>query len=355
MEKMKLRIAALASFVALTLIANIANAKDSKLLSLTMEHFRDTATVKDDLAAGTTTITTEKGFVVHTGPMKMVWNDEYLKGVTDRTTGEKSFQVIVMSIYTGNRRSYETANYPWATGPKSTPVTQIRTQREACGTGECTYTDYIAFSVDEEGLRQLAAGYVPGKPAMWSFKITTKPGPDYSGGLSNAEIAGFLAKMDQPAPQPRTNAAIAKDSAGAKERDAIAQENAALAKENAALAKQNAELAKQNAALAKANPSLATASPAGTLPKLDLGISGIAVAATAGQPNRAGILVSAVNGGSVAQKAGIIIGDIVYEFDGHPIKELAELDAAVAASAANSSVVIKLYRGTKKISLAARF
>jgi len=161
--------------------------------------------------------------------------------------------------------------------------------------------------------------------------------------------------MDQPAPQPRTNAAIAKDSAGAKERDAIAQENAALAKENAALAKQNAELAKQNAALAKANPSLATASPAGTLPKLDLGISGIAVAATAGQPNRAGVLVSAVNGGSVAQKAGIIIGDIVYEFDGHPIKELAELDAAVAASAANSSVVIKLYRGTKKISLAARF
>jgi hypothetical protein len=352
---MKLRIAALAAFVALGLTANIANAKDSKLLSLTMEHFRDTATVKDDLAAGTTTITTEKGFVVRTGPMKMVWNDEYLKAVIDRTTGEKSLQVVVMSIYSGNRRSYETANYQWASGPKSTPVTQIRTQREACGTGECTYTDYIAFSVDEEGLRQLAAGYVPGKPAMWSFKITTKPGPDYSGGLSNAEIAGFLARMDQPAPQTGPNAAIAKGSAGAKERDAIAQENAKLAKENAALAKQNAELAKENAALAKASPPPAAASPAGTLPKLDLGIGGIAVAATAGQPNRAGILVSAVNGGSVAQKAGIIIGDIVYEFDGHPIKELAELDAAVAAHAANSQVVIKLYRGTKKISLTARF
>jgi hypothetical protein len=353
---MKLRIAALASFVALSLIANIANGKDSKLLSLTMEHFRDTATVKDDLAAGTTTITTEKGFVVRTGPMRMVWNDEYLKGVTDRTTGEKSFQVVVMSIYSGNRRSYETANYPWATGPKSTPVTQIRTQREACAVGDCVYTDYIAFSVDEEGLRQLAAGYVAGKPSIWAFKITTKPGPDYSGGLSNAEIAGFLAKMDQSAnaPQPKGNAATAKNNA-AKESDAIAKENAALARENAALAKQNAELAKQNAALAKANPPLAAASTAGALPKLDLGIGGIAVAATAGQPNRAGILVSAVNGGSVAQKAGIIIGDIVYEFDGHPIKELAELDAAVAACAANSSVVIKLYRGTKKISLAARF
>jgi len=354
---MKLRIAALAAFVALGLIANIANAKESKLLSLTMEHFRDTATVKDDLAAGTTTITTEKGFVVRTGPMRMVWNDEYLKGVIDRTTGEKSFQVIVMSIYSGNRRSYETANYQWASGPKSTPATQIRTQREACAVGDCVYTDYIAFSVDEEGLRQLAAGYVPGKPSIWAFKITTKPGPDYSGGLSNAEIAGFLAKVDQSAnaPPPKANAALARNNAAAKESDAIAKENAALARENAALAKQNAELAKQNAALAKANPPLAAASPAGTMPKLDLGIGGIAVAATAGQPNRAGILVSAVNGGSVAQKAGIIIGDIVYEFDGHPIKELAELDAAVAACAANSSVVIKLYRGTKKISLTARF
>jgi hypothetical protein len=352
---MKLRIAALTSFVALGLTANIANAKDPKLLSLTMEHFRDSATVKDDLAAGTTTITTEKGFRVHTGPMKMVWNDEYLKGVIDRTTGEKSFQVVVMSIYSGNRRSYETANYPWATGPKSTPVAQIRTQREACGTGECTYTDYIAFSVDEEGLRQLAAGYVAGKPSIWAFKITTKPGPDYSGGLSNAEIAGFLAKIDQPAPQPKANAAIAKNSAAANESDAIAKENAALAKENAALAKRNAELAKENAALAKANPAPATASPAATLPKLDLGISGIAVDATAGQPNRAGMLVSAVKDGSVAQKAGIIIGDIVYEFDGHPIKQPAELEAAVAARAANSSVVIKLYRGTKKISLTVRF
>jgi PDZ domain len=354
---MKIRIAALASFVALGLAANTASAKDPKLLSLTMEHFRDTATVKDDLATGTATITTEKGFVVHTGPMKMVWNDEYLKGVIDRTTGEKSFQVVVMSIYSGNRRSYETANYQWTTGPKSTPVTQIRTQREACAVGDCVYTDYIAFSVDEEGLRQLAAGYAPGKATIWSFKITTKPAPDYSGGLSSAEIAGFLAKVDQSAnaPQPRANAAITKNSAAAKESDAIAKENAALARENAALAKQNAELAKENAVLAKANPAPAKASPAGTLPKLDLGISGIAVAATADQPNRAGILVSGVNGGSVAQKAGIIIGDIVYEFDGHPIKELAELEAAVAACAANSSVVIKLYRGTNRISLAARF
>jgi S1-C subfamily serine protease len=62
-----------------------------------------------------------------------------------------------------------------------------------------------------------------------------------------------------------------------------------------------------------------------------------------------------VNSGSVAQRSGIIIGDIVYEFDGHPIKALAELEAAVAACAANSTVAIRLYRGTNDMAVSARF
>lgn len=328
---MKLRTAALAPLIALVLAANPAHAKDPPLTSLTMEHFRDTATVKEDLASGTTTITTDKGFVVHTGPMKMVWNDEYLKGVIDRATGEKSLQVVVMSIYSGNRRSYQNANFQWTNGPKSAPVVQIRTQREACGTGECTYTDYIAFDVDEAGLRQIAAGYVPGKPSIWTFKITATGGPDFSGRLSSAEIAGFLARLDGPSTAPLP----------------AAKSNAALVKENAALIKENAEL-KQNAELVKEKA-------AGASLKRELGISGIAVAAAADQPNRAGVLVSAVNSGSVAQKAGIIVGDILYEFEGHPIKELADLEAAVAASATDSPVVIKLYRGTSKMSLSVKF
>jgi S1-C subfamily serine protease len=66
-------------------------------------------------------------------------------------------------------------------------------------------------------------------------------------------------------------------------------------------------------------------------------------------------LIIGVNSGSVAQKAGLIIGDILYEFDGHPIKDLAGLEAAVAACAANSTVGIKLYRGTNQMALSARF
>jgi PDZ domain len=300
---MKLRIAALAPIIVLELMAHTAFAKDPALLSLTMEHFRDTATVKDDPADATTAISTEKGFAEHKGPMRTVWNDEYLRSVIDKKTGQKSFQVHVLIIYGGRWRSYETVDYRTTSGPKSGPVTPIGKEMANCAVGDCLYTERIAFPVDEELLRRLAATDVPGKPTIWAFRLIAKTGPGYQGGLSSAEIAGFLAKVDE-----YTNALP----------------------------------------VAKANATSASL-------KRDLGISGMPVAATVEQPNRAGILVFGVNSGSIAQQSGIIIGDILYEFDGRPIKALAELEDAVAACAVNSTVAIKLYRGTNDMAVSARF
>jgi hypothetical protein len=300
---MKFHIAALASFIVLGLTVHTASAKDPALLSLTMEHFRDTATVKDDPADATSAISTEKGFAEHKGPMRTVWNDEYLRSVIDKKTGQRSFQVYAWIVYSGRWRSYETVDYQTVAGPASSPVTRIGKEMDNCAVGDCLYTERIAFAVDEELLRRLAATNVPGKPTMWAYKIIAKSGPDYAGGLSSAEIAGFLAKVDE-----YTNALP----------------------------------------VARANATSASL-------KRDLGIAGMPVAATMEQPNRAGILVFGVNSGSIAQKSGIIIGDILYEFDGHPIKALAELESAVAACSVNSTVAIKLYRGTGDMAVSARF
>jgi hypothetical protein len=317
---MKFCIAALAPCIVLGFAATVgltalpAYAKAPPLLSLTMEHFRDTATVKDDPADAVTTISTENGFVERKGPMRMVWNDEYLRGVIDRKTGQKSFQVYALIVYNGNWRSYETVNYEAPTGPKSVPAAQIRKETANCAVGDCQYIERIAFAVDEGLLRRLAAGYAPGKPTIWAYKLIAKTGPDFAGGLSSAEIAGFLAKVDESANSlPVAGASPAIGSSPA---------------------------AKANAAASVAR---------------HLGIGGIPVAGTPEQPNRAGVLVFGVTSGSVAQKSGIIIGDILYEFDGHPIRALAELEAAVAASAADSAVAIKLYRGTNDMALTARF
>src|SRR5260370_30741103 len=175
---MKYRIAALAPLFVLGLTAHTAYAKDPPLLSLTMEHFRDTATVKEDPVDTITTISTENGYAEHKGPMRMVWNDEYLRSVIDKKTGQKSFQVYAWIIYSGRWRSYETVDYQTVAGPASSTVTRIGKEMDNCAVGDCLYTEPIAFAVDEELLRRLAATNVAGKPPLWADKIVAQTGPD---------------------------------------------------------------------------------------------------------------------------------------------------------------------------------
>jgi hypothetical protein len=283
-----------------------------------MEHFRDTATVKDDPLNAKATITTEPGYVEHSGPLRTVWHDEYLSAVIDQGTGQKSFQIDAQITYSGSWRFYESANYQTANGRRSVPATQISKESANCAVGECIYTEHIAFPVDEQVLRQVAAARVAAKPVLWRYQTIAKSGPAFTGSLSDAEVAGLLAKVDEYAARPATagaNTGSFANSAGA-------------------------------AGLSAAN---APSQP-------DLGIGGLPVAATAEHPNRAGILIIAVDRGSVAHKSGIIVGDIVYEFNGHPIKALADLQGAVAAArAASAPVRIKLYRGTEPIAVLAHF
>src|SRR5258707_6419312 len=165
---MKCCIAALALLIVLGFTANTAHAKDPALLSLTLEHFRDTASVKDDPVDAVTTISTDKGFAEHRGPLRTVWNDEYLTGVIDKKTGQRSFQVHAWIIYRGNWRFYETPNYQAITGPKSVPAAQISKAMDNFAPGGCMYTERPAVPVDEELLRQLAAADCPCQPPNWS-------------------------------------------------------------------------------------------------------------------------------------------------------------------------------------------
>jgi hypothetical protein len=282
---------------------NAALAKDPALLSLSMEHFRDTATVKNEPLDAKLTISTQNGFVEHSGPLHMVWHDEFLTADIDKKTGQKSFQVHEEISYGGIWRFYESANYQSANGPRSAPAIHISKEAANCSVGDCLYTEHIAFSIEEELLRQLAAGYLPANPVIWPYKLIAKSGPAYAGGLSSAEIAGFLAKVDE-----------------------------------------------YNDATARLG-----ARPAHAPGGFDLGIGGLPVAATEDHPARAGILIIAVNRGSVAQKTGIIVGDILYEFNGRKITALDGLAAAVADCHADSAVPIKLYRGTDSIAMTAQF
>lgn len=289
-----------ASMAAAILVTHLAVAKEPALLSLGAEHFTATASVVED--SQTTTISTEPGYVERRGPLGSVWHDEFLKAVIDRGTERKAFEVDVSITYTGARRFYAGVRY----GPAESaivPVRHLKTQTVNCAVGDCIYTDQLAIPLDEHLLRQVAQGYVPGHPTLWTFRVIAKQGPDYRGSLSNAEIAGFLAKVDAYLD----------------------------------------------------HPSAAPAAVAAPTTRLEFGITGLAVSAAPDMPDRAGVLVAGVAPGSVAQKAGIITGDIIYQFDTRSIRTLADLEAAVAASAARSVAPIRLYRGTEATSLEARF
>jgi hypothetical protein len=286
------------SCMILALTAQSCLAKDAPLLSLSMEHFRDTATVKDDPIAGVTKVDTEKGFVEHHGLLGSVWNDEYLSGTIDRKSGHRSFDVVALITYRGTRHDYGSAKFQGMKGPVVVPAVLLKSNSVNCPQGECTYTDRISFSVEEGLLRALAARPAADKPELWHYSVVAKQGSDYSGEFSSAEIAGLLAKVDE-----YTGAAP---------------------------------------------PSVVH--PAATA-KPELGIGGLRVEAGAQLPARSGVLVTAVNPGSVADKAGIIVGDIVGDIDGHPIKTPPDMQAAIAAAAANSVVSIKLYRGTTQMTL----
>jgi hypothetical protein len=280
--------------VLLVCAAGTSFAKDPPLTSLGLEHFRDTASVNDDPIAGITTVSTENGFVEHHGPLRAVWNDEYLFGTIDRKTARKSFEVISTITYRGSRRSYGNAKFQGVSGPATAPTAPLKTSSVNCPVGECTYTDRVSFPVDENLLRHLAAQHANDKAELWHYTLSAAPSADYEGVLSTAEIAGFLAKVDE-----YTGAAP---------------------------------------------PPVATAKP-------ELGIGGLRVDATDQQPLRVGVLVTAVARGSVADKAGIIVGDIVHELDGRTIKSLSDLQSAMAAGAANPSITIKVYRGTTEMTL----
>jgi hypothetical protein len=278
--------------------AIVADAKDPPLLSLTMEHFRDTATVKDDALDTTATITTENGFVEHHGLLRVVWNDEFLRAFIDKRTGAKTFQVYEYIIYDSDGwRFYESANYQTPDGPQSVPATKIA-QNVDCSTLGCTYTEHVAFTVDESLLRLLAAGYVAGKPAIWLYKFVGKSGPDYADGLSNAEIAGFLAKVDSYTTAHGIAAAI---------------------------------------------------------PKAEFGISLVPVLPTPQDPTRSGLLIVLVKDGSIAQRAGLLVGDIVTDFGPSLLKQPLDLQSAIAAAVPGSSIPVKITRGADHLTVTAAF
>lgn len=66
-------------------------------------------------------------------------------------------------------------------------------------------------------------------------------------------------------------------------------------------------------------------------------------------------LIVVVNPGSVSDKAGIKVGDVIYQFDGKPIEKIIDLQKAVSETYVGRKVLVKLLRGEKELSIDVQF
>lgn len=194
---------AMALLLALALTGCATTTREAQIqtaLSLTKEHFKNTAMVKDDSLDTVATITTVNGFQEKRGLLGIVWDDNFLRAFIDKKTGKTSFQLYQVIYYQGSGWNfYQTVNFETPSGPQSKPVTVISRDVDCTGSrySGCTYVEHVAFDVDESLLRTIAVNYSPGQRAGWKFKFTAKSGKDYNDGMLPAEIAGLLDKVDE--------------------------------------------------------------------------------------------------------------------------------------------------------------
>jgi S1-C subfamily serine protease len=89
--------------------------------------------------------------------------------------------------------------------------------------------------------------------------------------------------------------------------------------------------------------------------KQSLGLVLTPMTSTADSPTRAGLLVIQVKDGSIAQGAGIAVGDIIRSFGDAQITQVMDLQTAIAATAPGSSVQIKIIRGATDMTITTKF
>ena len=170
--------------------------------TLTPEHFKSTAVVVDDIG-GTALVTTKSGFQRKQGVLRMVYDDNFLRAIIDKKTGDVTYQVYQSIFYQASDwRFYRKANYETPDGLESVDAKYLRpplAHNFDCpdhASSVCAYNEHVGFSVDRELLERIASTYEPDKSVKWRFSFIPRFGDEFNDGLLVAEIVGFLQAVD---------------------------------------------------------------------------------------------------------------------------------------------------------------
>jgi hypothetical protein len=196
-------VAGVAVVAALTpMVAGSALAQDAKvspkLAAMSVEQFHAKSQVIDDHLEAETVISTEKAFRHTRGIFKTPWNDNHLRAVVDKRTGEARFEVRQIIKYPGTFRGYGEVNYQTAAWPVSTSLVKVRDNAQHCAlfeAGEVCFEE-VTFVVDEAHLRDIARRYDAASPGQWSFKFKAGDAYEHRTAIVQAEVVGLLRAVD---------------------------------------------------------------------------------------------------------------------------------------------------------------
>ena len=239
---------------------------------------------------------TIKGSVDYKNPFGGTFRSWFIRSFYNKQTHIASHQLYVDISYFGSWAFYEYADDEDA---KSLKLTSISKNLENCS-GLCSFSETVIVDLDEATLMsKMKNGY--------EIKLSAKDGDSFVLKVSSEQIRAQMLAISNNFAAPN------QLSVGELEK-------------------------------------LVAEAPANSIPsKVKLGVMFVdlppAAATILKREGFKAVTIYNVTQGSVAEKAGLKLGDMLYEYDGKPIQSKFDLQNAVAATQVGSKIPIKVLRG----------
>ncbi|PZQ57282.1 MAG: hypothetical protein DI570_20090 [Phenylobacterium zucineum] len=150
--------------------------------------------VADDPLEPAVVITTERVAPSTRGVLSTRYNDNHLRAVVDRRSGEVRYELKQTLQYMGGFRDFQQANYQAPAGVAVAALDRLDSNRvhcEALDTQEACF-EVVSFTVPEGTLREMAANAADG----WQFKFKPRFGAEHRTQMSRTEIQALLQAVE---------------------------------------------------------------------------------------------------------------------------------------------------------------
>lgn len=258
--------------------------------------------VKDDRFSSSVTFVGPSKMINPFGGTTRTW---LLRSWVNKSDHTVTHQLYVDTSYFWHWRFWTVAADDHA---QAHPVEKINSSVDDCSSSMCSYSETVAVDLDDAFIRANAS-------TGFQIKLTAQSGDDLILTVTPGQIEPVLSAIDTyltnlpPAPPPPLPSDPGATGAG------------------------------------PTNVALGVTSE--DLPPV--------LAKMIGRPAAHGALIAVVNAGSVAQRGGLPVGDIVTSYDARPITGWLELKKAVQDTKPGSAVTVGLIRGGKDTSVSLNF